>query len=202
MAPRNCRTNGLRPTGNTMRVSNGSSRSATLGSSLRSPAILILAAGTLIGCASAPAAQRPLKPDTDQAATITIPAGTFQFSLPRAICDSDARVGDTVTTRVTRPTNEIDRGMISIGRDTTVPAELKAVLRVSQVGPATGDAWFPVVFAVDAFVLDGRRGQVVISRLRIDPEAVHAKESAGKMVHCYRARLTGETTSALVLSEK
>jgi hypothetical protein len=92
--------------------------------------------------------------------------------------------------------------MISIGRDTTVPAELKAVLRVSQVGPATGDAWFPVVFAVDAFVLDGRRGQVVISRLRIDPEAVHAKESAGKMVHCYRARLTGETTSALVLSEK
>lgn len=175
-----------------------------MGSRLRSRAILILAAGALSGSACAPAAQRPAASATKIHSTMAVPAGTFQFALPRAICDSDARVGDTVTTQVIRPSlPEIDHGIISIGRDTTVPANLKALLRVSQVGSATGrGGWFPVDFTVDAFILNGRRGHVAISRLRADPEAVNATVPGGRMVQCYRARLTGETTSELVLSEK
>ena len=175
---------------------------AMVGSRLRSRGNLILAAGALLGSACAPAARRPAGSAMDMHSTIAIPAGTFQFALPRPICDSDARVGDTVTTQVTRPSlPEIDHGVISIGRDTTVPANLKALLKVSQVGSATGRGWFPVDFTVDAFILNGRRGHVATSRLRADPEAVNATLPGGRMVQCYRARLTGETTSELVLSE-
>jgi hypothetical protein len=88
-------------------------------------------------------------------------------------------------------------------RDSTIPSNLKAFLSVTRVRDAAGRYSFPVGFAVDSFAVDRLRGQVAVSALRVDPEAVSTSPLSDRpMVQCYSAHLTGGTTAALVLREK
>lgn len=133
-------------------------------------------------------------------ASVTISPGTFDYALPRAICYPGARVGDTVTTLLTRPISVLDRGLYYVVRDTTVPADLKAFLRVSRVGAATKRNVFRVDFDVDSFAFGAGRGHVAVTGLLPDPERVHSTLLADRsFVDCYGAQLRGVTKSALVL---
>jgi hypothetical protein len=184
-------------------LSEGSSPSSTFVRLFANWTVLVLTTGALAICDCAAPPQRRATAARDTRTTLTVAPGTLEFALPRPVCDSGVRVGDTVTTSVTRPVPQLDHNLYSIGRDTTVPANLRAFLRVSRVGSATGRRWFAVDFAVDSFALDGRQGQATVSPLLVDPEAVSTSEPAGgAMIQCYRARLTGQITSALVLREK
>jgi hypothetical protein len=187
-----------------MRVSDASPRILAVVMRLPSRNALVLVGGIFAGSACGGSAKRLAAVAAQSQAALTVPPGTFEFALPRAICDSGSRVGDTVTTRVTRPSlPEVNRGLVSIGgRDSTVPDGLKAFLRVSRVG-ASNTRLFPVEFAVDSFALDRLRGEVVVSWVGPDPEAVNTRRSAaGTMIQCYGGAVTGQISSALVLRER
>ena len=145
----------------------------------------------LAGCWRAAGSARLDESENRSSVTLVSP-GRIYLHLPRRLCLTTSRVGDTVTTAVTRENWIVESNTMGLRPDSSLPNGVRAFLRINRVGRSDTQS-LGIGFVVDSFGLAGRYGRATMSAIEVDPEKV----DAGGSDRCYSADLVSEIRDTL-----
>ncbi len=71
--------------------------------------------------------------------SVIVSPGALEFTLPRVVCFPPSQIGDTVTVLVNRFIPHVVHGDFMVERDSTVPIDLRAFLRLVRPSTTPGE---------------------------------------------------------------